>query len=405
MTAGAYGAVQAGTYNTRPLVAEVMVNGDRLRRDTAAPGRRPDRCPRPVARLDVIDPVSGFACGRGFPGGQPQCRDHAEKPLLRAPRQNVCFRMLFVCEDRFIPDRENRLTDASHLPDAARPRHVAGAMLITALKKARWITFWERLWPHLPPIATAVGLFLAVSWAGAVAVAAADRARGRLFIFLVLTAAATVPLIFGPLPLAHRRAAPPRPRWPALPIARPPPSPTSWRRPKSDPWSVALVARPCGARAAGGQEPQGGTAGAAPRPARSHGAAGPGPDPGGHDLHRRRRRTRPAHRRGIRLAGRGRAGEFPPRCLGVAADLYGAAAGDPAGHCGRANAPRLPSRPSRCRAGSVLVVRASGKVQFDVVDRRRGRRSSAPSSVPRRPPGPRNGATSSPIAAPRSCVA
>ncbi len=28
MTAGAYGAVQAGTYNTRPLVPEVMVNGD-----------------------------------------------------------------------------------------------------------------------------------------------------------------------------------------------------------------------------------------------------------------------------------------------------------------------------------------------------------------------------------------
>jgi diaminopimelate decarboxylase len=28
MTAGAYGAVQAGTYNTRPLVAEVMVHGD-----------------------------------------------------------------------------------------------------------------------------------------------------------------------------------------------------------------------------------------------------------------------------------------------------------------------------------------------------------------------------------------
>jgi diaminopimelate decarboxylase len=28
MTAGAYGAVQAGTYNTRPLIPEVMVNGD-----------------------------------------------------------------------------------------------------------------------------------------------------------------------------------------------------------------------------------------------------------------------------------------------------------------------------------------------------------------------------------------
>jgi diaminopimelate decarboxylase len=29
MTAGAYGAVQAGTYNSRPLVPEVMVNGGR----------------------------------------------------------------------------------------------------------------------------------------------------------------------------------------------------------------------------------------------------------------------------------------------------------------------------------------------------------------------------------------
>jgi diaminopimelate decarboxylase len=28
MTAGAYGAVQAGTYNTRRLIPEVMVNGD-----------------------------------------------------------------------------------------------------------------------------------------------------------------------------------------------------------------------------------------------------------------------------------------------------------------------------------------------------------------------------------------
>jgi diaminopimelate decarboxylase len=30
MTAGAYGAVQAGTYNTRPLVPEIMVSGDRF---------------------------------------------------------------------------------------------------------------------------------------------------------------------------------------------------------------------------------------------------------------------------------------------------------------------------------------------------------------------------------------
>ena len=29
-SAGAYGAVQAGTYNTRPLVPEVLVNGDQF---------------------------------------------------------------------------------------------------------------------------------------------------------------------------------------------------------------------------------------------------------------------------------------------------------------------------------------------------------------------------------------
>ena len=29
MTAGAYGAVQSGTYNTRPLIAEVLVKGDK----------------------------------------------------------------------------------------------------------------------------------------------------------------------------------------------------------------------------------------------------------------------------------------------------------------------------------------------------------------------------------------
>ncbi|HUG60391.1 MAG TPA: diaminopimelate decarboxylase, partial [Methylomirabilota bacterium] len=30
MTAGAYGAVQASTYNTRPLIPEVLVDGDRF---------------------------------------------------------------------------------------------------------------------------------------------------------------------------------------------------------------------------------------------------------------------------------------------------------------------------------------------------------------------------------------
>jgi hypothetical protein len=56
--------------------------------------------------------------------------------------------------------------------DAPSPE-VAGAMLVRALKKARWITFWERLWPPLAAVATAVGLFLAVM-GRRLAVAAAD---------------------------------------------------------------------------------------------------------------------------------------------------------------------------------------------------------------------------------------
>ncbi len=41
MTAGAYGAVQAGTYNTRALVPEVLVNGDAMGAGAPAPrGRR-----------------------------------------------------------------------------------------------------------------------------------------------------------------------------------------------------------------------------------------------------------------------------------------------------------------------------------------------------------------------------
>jgi uncharacterized protein (TIGR02302 family) len=39
-------------------------------------------------------------------------------------------------------------------------------MLDRALTRARWSILWERLWPALASIATAVGLFLALSWLG-----------------------------------------------------------------------------------------------------------------------------------------------------------------------------------------------------------------------------------------------
>src|SRR5580704_3693149 len=47
-----------------------------------------------------------------------------------------------------------------------RPADATRALLEATLKRARWTIFWERLWPPLSLLATAVGLFLALSWLG-----------------------------------------------------------------------------------------------------------------------------------------------------------------------------------------------------------------------------------------------
>src|SRR6266567_6995093 len=69
------------------------------------------------------------------------------------------------------------------------------AVLSRALERARAAILWERLWPALAAPATAVGLFLAVSWLGAwIWLPPMGRAIG-LGLFILLIAAATVPLI------------------------------------------------------------------------------------------------------------------------------------------------------------------------------------------------------------------
>ena len=108
-----------------------------------------------------------------------------------------------------------------------------------ALTRARWTVFWERLWPPLAAAATAIGLFLAVSWLGLwLWLPPLGRAIG-LFVFAVLTAAATAPLLFVRFPtkaeglrrldqvsgVAHR---------PATSLA------DTIATPRDDPWSVAL---------------------------------------------------------------------------------------------------------------------------------------------------------------------
>ena len=73
-------------------------------------------------------------------------------------------------------------------------------MRAPAVQRARLSILWERLWPALASIATAAGLFLALSWLGLwLWLPPLGRAIG-LFVFLVLAIAATVPLFMVRVP-------------------------------------------------------------------------------------------------------------------------------------------------------------------------------------------------------------
>ncbi|MSP31646.1 MAG: TIGR02302 family protein [Pseudolabrys sp.] len=73
-------------------------------------------------------------------------------------------------------------------------------LLGRALNRARGSLLWEKLWPALATLAMAAGLFLALSWAGLwIALPPLGRAIG-LFAFLVITAVAAVPLLLLRLP-------------------------------------------------------------------------------------------------------------------------------------------------------------------------------------------------------------
>src|SRR5580700_5801172 len=112
-------------------------------------------------------------------------------------------------------------------------------MLERALLRARWITFWERLWPPLATLATAVGLFLAVSWLGVWLWLPSVVRAVALFGFLVLTAAATVPLVLVRFPsrndgLRRLDKNADLPHRPATTIG------DELATNKADPWSAAL---------------------------------------------------------------------------------------------------------------------------------------------------------------------
>jgi uncharacterized protein (TIGR02302 family) len=72
--------------------------------------------------------------------------------------------------------------------------HARAHVLARALRRARMVLLWEQLWPALAAVATAGGLFLALSWLGLwISLRPLGRAIG-LLIFVILAVAATVPL-------------------------------------------------------------------------------------------------------------------------------------------------------------------------------------------------------------------
>ena len=92
------------------------------------------------------------------------------------------------------------------LPDGqATPRkRMVADLLGPALGRARWSIFWERLWPALASVATAIGLFLALSWAGLwLWLPPIGRAVGAVAL-IALTIVAMLPL-FGGSPADIRR--------------------------------------------------------------------------------------------------------------------------------------------------------------------------------------------------------
>lgn len=88
-----------------------------------------------------------------------------------------------------------------HRDDPASPEGVPIRMrLAQAVQRARGSLLWERLWPALASLATALGLFLVFSWAGLwIALPPLGRAVG-LVIFGLLLIAAAVPLFRVRLP-------------------------------------------------------------------------------------------------------------------------------------------------------------------------------------------------------------
>ena len=89
------------------------------------------------------------------------------------------------------------------LNEQPKQRHPTRALLARALQRARSSLLWERLWPALATLATVLGLFLALSWAG-LWLALPPIAHAIVFIlFAIVLGIAAIPLVLMRVPSAH----------------------------------------------------------------------------------------------------------------------------------------------------------------------------------------------------------
>ena len=96
------------------------------------------------------------------------------------------------------------MTDHSSnpLPSAPNSAEAARSLLGSALRRARWAIFWERLWPVVAGLATVAGLFLTVSWLGLwLVLPPLGRAAG-VAVFALLALAAFYPFVRLRIPAA-----------------------------------------------------------------------------------------------------------------------------------------------------------------------------------------------------------
>ena len=94
-------------------------------------------------------------------------------------------------------------TSPSHPAAAYRSAEPAArSQLGSAVRRARWSIFWERLWPALARLAAVIGLFLTVSWLGLwLWLPPLARAAG-LVLFGILAIASIIPFVSLRLPVA-----------------------------------------------------------------------------------------------------------------------------------------------------------------------------------------------------------